>query len=47
MKCKHKYIYFKAVDNHYHKAFIGVEGDTNLWFFCEKCLKLEIRVMKQ
>lgn len=47
VKCKHKYIYFKLIDNEYNSKFIGKPGDINLWFFCEKCLKLKIKMMKE
>ena len=44
-KCKHKFVFYKSIDNHYHKDFKGDEGQTNLYFFCEKCLEIKIKVI--
>ncbi len=44
MECEHKFVYWKYIDNHHHKDFKGEEGQTNFYFFCEKCLKVVIKI---
>ena len=45
IQCVHKFVFWKHIDNHMHNDFIGKEGQTNFIFFCEKCLKQEVKVV--
>jgi hypothetical protein len=43
MNCKHKFVYWKCIDNPFNPLFKGKDGDVNLIFFCEKCLKVKVK----